>query len=127
MRSFGYWRDRLCLAASAAYGVNRWILKPVVVSPFLHGHFADLLLIPAALPVVLWIQRLAGWRTHDLAPTWWEVGSHVTIWSVICEWVGPVLLHRGTADAWDVVAYAVGGVAAWWWWRSRLEGAGSPR
>ena len=62
MSGFGYWRDRLFLVAVAAYGINRWGLKPRLPSPFLHGHFNDLLLIPAALPVVLWVQRRLGLR-----------------------------------------------------------------
>ncbi len=49
MSRFGYLRDPLFLIAVAGYVLNRWLLKPLVPSPFLHGHFNDLLLIPAAL------------------------------------------------------------------------------
>lgn len=116
MSRFGYLRDRLFLAAVAGYALNRWLLKPHFASTFLHGHFNDLLLIPAALPVVLWIQRQVCWRTYDRPPTWTEMFSHLAIWSVICEFVGPFWLHHGTADWWDMAAYAVGGVAACAWW-----------
>jgi hypothetical protein len=71
---FGYLRDRLFVAAVAGYALNRWLLKPRLSSPFLHDHFNDLLLIPAALPVVLWVQRVMGLRKHDLAPSWTENG-----------------------------------------------------
>jgi hypothetical protein len=116
MRRFGYWRDPLFLVAAIGYALNRWLLKPLLPSPFLHGHFADLLLIPAALPVVLWMQRLAGLRKHDLMPSWAEMGLHLAVWSLICEFIGPHWLHHGTADVWDVVAYAAGGVVACFWW-----------
>jgi len=116
MSRFGYWRDRLFLVAVAAYAVNRWLLVPLLPSPFLHGHFNDLLLIPAALPVVLWLQRWAGMRRHDAAPSRVEIAGHLVVWSVICEFIGPFWLHHGTADLWDVAAYVVGGVVACLWW-----------
>jgi hypothetical protein len=116
MRRFRYLRDPLFHAAVAAYLLNRTLLKPHVLSPFLHDHFNDLLLIPAALPVVLWTQRIIGLRTHDLTPSWLEMVLHVAVWSVICELIGPFYLRHGTADLWDAVAYAVGGLAACLWW-----------
>lgn len=116
MRRFGYLRDPLFLLAALAYALNRWLLKPWLASRFLHGQFNDLFLIPGALPPVLWIQRQAGWRTQDGPPSWPEMGFHLLIWSLICEGIGPHWLHRGTADARDLVAYAVGGVAACAWW-----------
>ena len=116
VNGFGYLRDRLFLAAAAGYALNRWLLKPLLPSPFLHGYFNDLLLIPAALPVVLWLQRVFGLREHDLAPSWTEMVFHLAVWSLICEFIGPHWLHHGTADVWDVVAYAAGGVVACLWW-----------
>ena len=116
MRRFGYLRDRLFLFSVGAYALNRWVLKSLVPSPFLHGHFADLLMMPAALPGTLWAQRLVGLRLHDLAPSWVEMFLHLTLWALICEYVGPIWLHRGTADWWDVAAYAVGGILACLWW-----------
>jgi len=116
MSRFGYVRDRLFLLAAAGYALNCWLLKPIFASPFLRGHFDDLLLIPAALPVVLWLQRRIGLRTHDRHPTWMEVMLHLVSWSVICEFIGPFWLRLGTADVWDVVAYSLGGIAAWVWW-----------
>ncbi len=121
MNRFGNLRDPMFLAAASAYALNRWLLKPLLPSPFLHGHFADLLLIRAALPVVLWVQRLVHLRTHDDVPSWSEMILHLAVWSLICEFVGPHWLHHGTADAWDVVAYAVGGVVACLWWNRSAQ------
>ena len=116
MKRFGYFRDELFLTAATCYGLNRWLVKPLVASPFMRGQFNDLLLIPAALPVVLWVQRKLGLRTKDVPPSWSEIGFHLLVWSAICEYIGPMWLHRGTSDLWDVAAYAVGGVAAGVWW-----------
>lgn len=117
MTRFTYLRDPLFLTACSGYVINRFWLKRSLSWSFLHAHFNDLLLIPAALPLVLWIQRRLSWRTHDFAPTWPEVLGHLAIWSLICEVVGPLWLKFGTGDPWDVVAYAVGGMAACFWWQ----------
>lgn len=73
MKPLRYLRDSLFLAAVAGYGLNRWLLKPLLPSPFLHGHSADLLLIRAALPVVLWLQCVVGLRGHANAPSGTEM------------------------------------------------------
>ena len=120
MGGFRYWRDPVCLAACAAYGANRWLLKPLfAMGPFMRGHFNDLFLIPAALPLVLWLQRRLGWRTHDAQPTGWEIILHLAVWAFIAEGAGPWLTHHGTADRWDVVAYSVGAAACYVLWRRR--------
>ncbi|MBI3192139.1 MAG: hypothetical protein HYZ36_05680, partial [Pedosphaera parvula] len=57
MNRFRYVGDRLGVAAALLYGINRWFLKPTGVSGFMHDYFNDMLLIPAALPVVLAVHR----------------------------------------------------------------------
>ena len=120
MKRFGYWRDPLCLAACAFYAVNRWLVKPHVHSPFLRGQFNDCLLIPCALPLVLWLQRQLGLRSHDEYPLPGEILFHLVIWSVLCEVIGPHLM-RVTGDVRDVAAYTCGALVAWLWWRSRAR------
>ena len=115
MRTFRYGLDGLCLAACAAYGLNRWVLKPWWGGTFLHDYANDLLLIPAALPWVLWMHRRLGLRRDDRGPTGWEILLHLTLWSVLFEVVGPRFV-KVTADVWDVVAYTAGAGAAGWWW-----------
>jgi hypothetical protein len=95
MNRFGYWRDPLFLAAVSGYGLNRWLIKPLGPPPFRHGYWADLLMIPAALPLVLWLQRLSGLRPHDQSPSGSEIALHLAGWSVICEFVGPQWGHHG--------------------------------
>ena len=117
---FGYWRDPLFLAGCALYALNRWGLKPHTHSAFLHGQFNDLLLIPCALPLVLWMQRRLGLRKHDHFPDAGEIALHVIVWSVLCEGIGPHILPV-TGDVKDVIAYALGAVLAWAWWRRGRE------
>lgn len=119
VKTFRYALDPLCLTAIALYALNRSLGEVWTHSSFLHSHFNDLLTVPAALPFVLWAQRLMGWRLHDGAPRPSEVLLHAAVWSVICEGVGPFLLHHGTADWMDVAAYFVGGGAALLVWNFR--------
>jgi hypothetical protein len=117
MRPFRYLRDPLFLTGCAAYAVNRWIFKGQTPSGFLHSYFNDLWLMPCALPPVLWVHRLCGWRSHDEPPRFSEIFSHLVFWSLLFEWLGPLLAARATADVLDVIAYAAGAIAAWGWWR----------
>ncbi len=119
MKRFHYVLDPLCLAAIGLYVLNRWLGGVHVHSTFLHSNFNDLLTVPAALPLVLWAQRMLGWRSHDGAPNVSEVVLHAAIWSVICEGIGPFLLHHGTADWRDVAAYFAGGCVALLFWNRR--------
>lgn len=85
----------------------------------MRGHFNDLLLIPAALPLVLWIQRRLGLRTHDGPPTGKEIVLHLAVWSFIAEGAGPFLTNRGTADWRDIVAYSCGAAVCYVFWQGR--------
>lgn len=116
MKRFAYGRDPLCLAGCALYALNRWVLKPHVASPLLRGQFNDFLLIPAALPWVLWLQRKLGLRTHDAPPGVGEIAFHLVVWSVLFEVIGPHLM-RVTGDPLDVLAYTAGALLALGWWQ----------
>jgi len=127
VKRFGYWRDPLAVASVLLYAINRWALKPWVHHGFWHDHFNDLLLIPAALPLVLWLQRRLKLRLHDRPPTWPEIALHLVVWTAICEWIGPRFYHHATADWRDVAAYTAGAIAAglWWHWSAnRTDAAG---
>src|SRR5580765_2675534 len=117
MPAFRYLRDPLFLAGCGAYALNRWGLKPHVHSVFLHSWFNDLLLIPCALPVVLWLQRRLKLRFHDEPPRPGEILFQLLIWSILFEGIGPLLMPRVIGDPWDVVAYTVGGLFAGLWWQ----------
>jgi hypothetical protein len=118
VKRFGYVRDPLCLAACGLYALNRLWLRGHLGGTFLTGYFNDLLFIPAALPLVLWVQRRMGVRENDQPPRWREIALHVVVWSIVAEGIMPHLIQRATGDWQDVIAYAAGAVAAGCWWQS---------
>ena len=117
-----YFWEPVFLAATALYALNRFWLKAHFgqALPFLHDHFNDLLLIPVALPLLLWIFRCCGLRHHDGPPSLSEVVEWTLIWSILFEWALPKFLHLGTADFWDAFCYAVGGGVAVILWRRKV-------
>ncbi|HLH55253.1 MAG TPA: hypothetical protein VKY92_16740 [Verrucomicrobiae bacterium] len=119
MNAFGYLLDPLFLITCFLYALNRWALKPHIHSAFLHDHFNDVLLIPCALPPLLFIQRWLNLRRHDLVPTWGEIGLYLVVWSILFEVVGPHIMPWTVGDPMDVVAYVAGGVLAGLWWHRR--------
>ena len=116
MKPFRYVTDPLCVTCCSLYATNRWLVSPHVHSRFLRGQFNDLMLIPCALPLVLWAQRRLGLRQTDTRPTGSEILFHLVIWSILCEVIGPHIM-RTTGDYLDVLAYAVGAGLAFLWWR----------
>jgi len=117
VKPFRYALDPACLLGCAAYAINRWLVRPHFSAGFLHDQFDDLWLIPAALPLMLWVQRRLELRTHDLYPTWPEIGLHLALWSIATEGLAPFFLPNATGDWKDVAAYAVGAVVAGFWWQ----------
>jgi hypothetical protein len=117
VKRFGYWRDPLCLLACALYALNRFWMRAHIGGPFLVGYFNDLLLIPAALPLLLWAQRRLGVREDDTRPRWSEIALHFVVWSIIAEAIMPRLSTHSVGDWRDVIAYGVGAVAAGCWWQ----------
>ena len=112
MKKYGYARDPVCLVSCVLYAANRWCLPATLKGPFLRNHFDDLFLIPAALPLILWVQRRLRLRTCDTPPDWREVLMHLVVWSIAAEAIGPRLFPQATGDIWDVAAYAAGAVVA---------------
>jgi hypothetical protein len=119
VKRFALVLDPACIAACVFYAINRWLIEPHVSAAWDHSWVNDAFLIPAALPVLLTIERLLGLRGHDAPPTWTENLAHLAAWSFLFEYLGPMLNHRSTGDIWDVVAYSVGAIAAGCWWQRR--------
>jgi ubiquinone/menaquinone biosynthesis C-methylase UbiE len=117
LRAFRFGWDPVCLAACAAYLLNRFALQDSIDAAFLRGTFDDVLLIPAALPWVLAIQRRLGWRTSAAYPSLGEIFGHLLVWSVVAEGIMPLVYKGCTADLRDVAAYAAGALVAGGLWR----------
>jgi len=115
---FAFWGDRLFAIAMVLFAGNQVLLKPLTQIAFLQNHFNDLLLIPCALPILLWIHRRLGWR-DDSPPTMAEVGGHLLLWCILFEAAGPHLMPHATGDWRDVIAYVLGGIVSWLIWNHR--------
>ncbi|HEX2861882.1 MAG TPA: class I SAM-dependent methyltransferase [Lacunisphaera sp.] len=116
MKRFRYALDPLCVAACAAYAVGRWVVQPRAAPGFWHDQFTDCLLIPAALPLLLWVYRRLGLRADDRWPSSREVALAFAIWAVATEGIAPLLFSHATGDWRDILAYATGAVVAGVWW-----------
>lgn len=117
MNRFRYARDPVCTAACVCYAVNRWLLPLALKGVFLRNYFSDLLLIPAALPLLLWVQQRLGLRPAEARPAWPEILLHLAVWSVAAELIAPHLFARATGDPWDVAAYAGGALLSGLLWQ----------
>ena len=118
MNRFRYARDPLCVAACGLYALNRWWLRALIGGVFLRGYFNDLLLIPAALPLALWLQRRLGLRPDDARPRWGEIALHFIVWSLAAELFAPRFMRWTTGDWRDVLAYGAGALVAGAWWHA---------
>jgi ubiquinone/menaquinone biosynthesis C-methylase UbiE len=116
VKGFRYALDPICLVACALYALNRWLIGPAYSWPFLRDYFDDLLLVPAALPLILGVQRWWGLRSHDRPPTAAEILAHLVVWSLIAELLGPSFFPWVVGDPADVAAYALGAALAGTWW-----------
>ena len=117
MRRFRYLGDGLFLASCSLYIFNRWLVKPLAGPDSLFAWwFNDLLLMPCAVPLCLWLERRLALRGHDRPPTGAEIVFLWALWSVLFEILGPGWFPGATGDWIDVAAYAAGGIFAWAWW-----------
>ena len=93
----------LYLAYQLATRVGGW-RAPAWLASWL----ADALCMPVLLTLALVVQRLVRRRPQLVLPDAWLLGTwlYASVWF---EWLAPRWYpQRYTADAWDVVAYAVG-------------------
>lgn len=117
MNRFRYACDPVCLIACACYAANRWLTPVALKGVFLQYYFSDTLLIPAALPCMLWIHRRVGLRRHDVRPGWREILLHLAVWSFAAEVIAPHLFARAVGDPLDVAAYAGGAILSGLIWQ----------
>ncbi|HEX8463525.1 MAG TPA: hypothetical protein VF627_02820 [Abditibacterium sp.] len=118
---FQFWRDPLCVASWALYGLNRFVLAPRLGAyfPFLREHLDDVLLIPAALPLLVWARSRLGLRPHQAAPTWREIWFWTALWAIVFEFVGPRFIGHSVGDWLDALSYAAGALIAGRVWNRR--------
>ncbi|MBT5705428.1 hypothetical protein N9B57_03745 [Verrucomicrobia bacterium] len=119
--SFRYALDPICWLACVLYVANRVWLANDGGGPIASGYFNDFLMIPCALPFILWVHCLLGWREKAAYPTLPELLGHLIVWSIVAEGIGPMLIAGAVSDFRDVLAYAGGALVAGLWWQIQWD------
>lgn len=127
---FQYLKDPLFLACFGTYWVHRFAADFGFSTPLLRSYLNDLVCMGFWIPIMLWTQRVLKLRAHDDPPHSYEVVIPLVLWAVVFEVILPMTSlwnDRTIPDPFDVLCYAVGGLAAvlfWgWWYRSREQEA----
>lgn len=90
------------------FGANQLLeLNKVYIWP-LHTHLDDLLALPIILTVALAVERAYFRAPRFILPLRFSLLA-LLLFSVVFELVLPLFSPKHTADALDVVAYAIGG------------------
>jgi hypothetical protein len=120
--AFLYLRDPLFLFCVGVYFVNRFVLKEIWLSGFVHEHLNDLICIPFWVPIMVFVQRRLGMRDGDDSPQPSEIIIPLILWS----WIFEVILPNTewfhdvcVADYLDILCYTLGALGAamfWRWW-----------
>ena len=76
---------------------------------FLKNYLNDLLFVPLVLPLMFTGFYQLGLR-NKAQPTLTELVFHITLWSVVIEFIGPYYLQQGISDPWDILCYVIGGL-----------------
>ncbi len=114
-------KDAVFLAAMGLFLLNQAVLKPLIGEGFVQFHWNDLLLVPCAMPLVVWLHQVCGLREGGCAPTFAEIAGHLVIWAVLFEFLGPRLMVHPVGDWKDVACYWLGGIVAWLFWSGAHE------
>ena len=116
---FRYLRDPVFLTCLAAYFLN-WTLEEFSLSPVLaQCYLNDVICIPFWVPMMVWVAKNLGWRSHDRRPDKTEIGVPLIMFAVVFEVVLPLtdtFRNKTIADPYDVQCYVLGAVAANWLW-----------
>jgi hypothetical protein len=125
-RPFRYFADPVCIACLIIYPINRFYLKPHHIGGwFTHGYLNDVMCLPLFVPMILYLQRILGVRTHDGYPRIWELLQHWAIFAIVFQAILPRYpkLFITAGDPYDMIAYAAGGIIGWviWHFESRRE------
>jgi len=122
---YRYLRDPFFLFCLCLYFANRWILKPNFPNEFFHSWLNDAICLPFWIPIMLFLMRKLGLRSHDSPPRASEVLIPLLLWSWWFEAFLPntKLFNRlSTSDHLDILAYTGGALLAVLVWNFEYRG-----
>lgn len=91
---------------------NQFIEAQQWSTPFLRGYLDDILVIPIVLPFVLGLMRfIFQHEVNYFSP--FLITFTVVLFAIVFEFILPKYSSTYTADIWDVVCYAIGGMVFW--------------
>ena len=125
-KPFGHLRDPLFLACLAIYVANRIAEDLGLTHWLLRGYLNDFICIGFWVPILTFGLARLGLRESDPIPEGPEIAIAFLVWALMFEvWLPTtsLLADFTTADPWDVVCYAAGGILAGIWWRWHYEAA----
>lgn len=96
--------------------------KSGIYIPFVSDYIADFLVMPVVLTVALWAVRRTGEDRKSYTFQWWHVAIAVGLYGFLFEWLFPRMTDRFTADPWDLLAYAAGGLVFYFLMNRKTEG-----
>jgi len=116
-----YLRNRWFLIFCAFYLLNRGLVQPCIsVSyPWIANCLRDVLVVPCLTTVVLSAFRMVGFKSTYNHPTAFELAIGWVFFSVLLEFVLPIIFGLGVSDPFDVLWYATGTVLAMLVWRPK--------
>ncbi len=121
MLNYCFWKDKLFLISSLIYFFNTYYLKHLIKVDFFQNYLNDILLIPCALPPLIYLYVKLKLRNQKSFPTTLEVFSFFIFSSFVFECLGPKYLNKGVADYFDILAYAIGGIISNYFWNKNSK------
>lgn len=100
----------MLVTCTVVFAINQVFDRTGVYIPFVHAYLDDFLTLPLSASLILFVQRFVTYRNPGYALPLWQLIFLWLVFSVWFEWYLPTQSARYVANAWDVVAYALGGV-----------------
>ena len=105
-----YLLNPVLLSCTVVFLINQVFDHTGVYIPFVHAYLDDFLTIPLSGAYTLFVQRFLTYRNPAYVLPVWQLIFLWAVFSVWFEWYLPQQSDAYVRNAWDVVAYAVGGV-----------------
>ena len=113
---------RAALVGIALYALNRLALAPHFSGiRFFRAYWDDILALPVFIPLSFWLARKFSVLQPDKYLSWIHILLGWLVFSIVFEWLVPLLITHRYSDWGDVNAYALGGILLWWFSRWAID------